>query len=178
MPGTLLAYSSVDGQTLRICSRLRQLLEAAGQSVTLFEITPASSIDLALFDVVVIGASVRYGKHRAEVIDFTRLHSTELGSKHCAFFSVNVVARKAGKNTPEGNAYLQAFLKRTGWNPPLLGVFAGRIDYPRYHFLDRHVIRLIMWITNGPTDLSSCTEFTDWKAVDKFASEVAKLGKS
>lgn len=175
MSGTLLAYSTVDGQTLRICSRLRQALESAGQLVTLFEITAESVCDLAQFDAVVVGASVRYGKHRPNVVEFIDRHRTELETKPCAFFSVNVVARKAGKDSPATNPYVQAFLRKSGWTPSLLGVFAGRINYPGYGFFDRQVIRIIMWITNGPTDMSSCTEFTDWEAVDKFAAEVAKL---
>jgi menaquinone-dependent protoporphyrinogen oxidase len=153
MSATLLAYSTVDGQTLRICSRLRQVLEAAGQSVTLFEITAESTCDLAQFDTVVVGASVRYGKHRPNVVEFIDRHRNELETKPCAFFSVNVVARKAGKDLPATNPYVQTFLHRSGWTPRLLGVFAGRIDYPRYGLFDRHVIRVIMWITSGPTDM-------------------------
>lgn len=175
MSSTLLAYSTVDGQTLRICERLRQVLEACGQSVTLFEITAVSACDLTQFDTVVIGASVRYGKHRPVVVKFVERHRMVLDTKPCAFFSVNVVARKPGKDTPATNAYVRSFLNKVSWQPNLVGVFAGRIDYPRYRLFDRQVIRLIMWITHGPTDTTSCTEFTDWDAVDKFATAVAKL---
>jgi menaquinone-dependent protoporphyrinogen oxidase len=57
-----------------------------------------------------------------------------------------------------------------------VGVFAGKIDYPRYSFMDRQVIRIIMSLTNGPTDPTASTEFTDWQAVDKFAHRVSNLG--
>jgi len=36
------------------------------------------------------------------------------------------------------------------------------------------MIRLIMWITKGPTDISKTFEFTDWKKVDEFACEIKK----
>lgn len=176
MSSILIAYSTVDGQTLRICSRLRTLLEAEGHSVSLFEITEESRCELSSYEAVVVGASVRYGKHRKSAVDFVKSHRDKLDCKPCAFFSVNVVARKAGKNTPATNAYVQAFLRQTGWQPTLLGVFAGRIDYPKYRFLDRQVIRFIMWLTDGPTDPGSCTEFTDWQAVDAFGAKVARLG--
>jgi menaquinone-dependent protoporphyrinogen oxidase len=176
MSNLLLAYSTADGQTLRICSRLCKFLEAEGHSISLFEITEESHCELTNYETVVVGASVRYGKHRKSAVDFVKSHRNELDCKPCAFFSVNVVARKAGKDTPATNAYVRAFLQQTGWRPTLLGVFPGRIDYPKYRFLDRQVIRFIMWLTDGPTDPTSCTEFTDWQAVDAFGAMVARLG--
>jgi menaquinone-dependent protoporphyrinogen oxidase len=55
----------------------------------------------------------------------------------------------------------------------VVGVFAGKLDYQRYGFLDRRVIQLIMWLTHGPTDRRACVEFTDWQAVEQFANQVA-----
>ncbi len=37
------------------------------------------------------------------------------------------------------------------------------------------MIRFIMWMTKGPTDPKSVVEFTDWKAVEKFAYDISKL---
>jgi menaquinone-dependent protoporphyrinogen oxidase len=176
MPRTLIAYSTVDGHTLKICSHLKQLLEQMGHTAELVEINGASAFDPALFDQIVIGASVRYGKHRPEVYRFIDANRQTLERKPSAFFSVNVVARKAGKDTPESNPYVQAFRRRTTWAPKEVGVFAGKIDYPRYGFMDRHVIRLIMWLTKGPTDLTTCVEFTDWQVVEKFAQRVSHMG--
>ena len=64
------------------------------------------------------------------------------------------------------------FLELSGWQPDKLAVFAGRIDYPSYRFLDRLIIRFIMLITKGPTDTSQTYEFTDWNKVANFAKEV------
>ena len=92
--------------------------------------------------------------------------------KNTSFFTVNVVARKKEKNTPDTNPYMKKFLELSGWKPDNLGVFAGKIDYPKYGFFDRQIIRLIMYITKGPTDTSQTYEFTDWKKVEEFATEV------
>ena len=32
-------------------------------------------------------------------------------------------------------------------------MFAGKLDYQRYRFMDRNIIRFIMLVTGGPTDL-------------------------
>ena len=61
------------------------------------------------------------------------------------------------------------------WRPPLVGVFAGKIDYRRYSLRDRLVIRFIMWLTRGPTDPNACVDFTNWENVDAFARRVSAL---
>ena len=88
---------------------------------------------------------------------------------------MNVVARKPEKNTPETNPYLQKFLKKIDWQPQNLGVFAGKIDYPSLGFFDKQMIRLIMWITKGPTDPKAIVEFTDWDKVEEFGNRVAEM---
>ena len=40
---------------------------------------------------------------------------------------------------------------------------------------DRTMIRLIMWMTKGPTDPTLTVEFTDWDKVDEFARMVADM---
>ncbi len=58
-----------------------------------------------------------------------------------------------------------------------MGVFAGNLDYQRYTFTDRHIIRFIMTLTKGPTDLSTKVEFTDWEQVRRFAGQVRDLAR-
>jgi menaquinone-dependent protoporphyrinogen oxidase len=93
-------------------------------------------------------------------------------NKKNAFFSVNVVARKPEKNTPDTNPYMQKFLQLSNWAPKNLDVFAGKIDYPQYKFVDKQMIRFIMWMTKGPTDINETYEFTDWKKVESFAKKL------
>ena len=54
----------------------------------------------------------------------------------------------------------------------ILDEFAGKIDYPKYKFLDKYAIKFIMWITKGPTDTSKVYEFTDWNRVKSFAEKL------
>ena len=175
MASILVIYSTTDGHTRRICERLRNVLERHGHQVTVVSIRDEPVPDLNAFDKIVIGASIRYGKHNPLVLDFMRRNQRILESKPNAFFSVNVVARKPEKSRPETNPYLKKFLKQIAWKPKHLDVFAGRIDYPSYTFGDRMVIRFIMWITNGPTDPKSVVEFTDWHRVEAFGSVIATM---
>jgi menaquinone-dependent protoporphyrinogen oxidase len=175
MARILVAYSTVDGHTLKICERLRLCLETHGHAVTLASLSGGPLPGVESFDKVVVGASIRYGKHRREVYDFIRVNRRSLDDKPCAFFSVNVVARKRGKDLPDTNPYMRSFSRKTSWRPVLLAVFAGKIDYQRYGFLDRQLIRLIMWLTHGPTNPHACVEFTDWANVEAFGHRVSSI---
>ena len=175
MSAILILYSTVDGHTRTICERIGRALEAAGRGVTLARIEDAGNIDLPAYDRIVIGASIRYGRHRPSVFKFVEANRSLLERRPSAFFTVNIVARKPGKDRPETNPYLRAFLRRTRWMPQLLDVFARRLDYPRCRPLDRLMIRFIMWLTRGPTNPAAVVEFTDWARVDAFARRVAAM---
>jgi menaquinone-dependent protoporphyrinogen oxidase len=123
----------------------------------------------------VVGASIRYGRHRPAVVDFIERNAEVLNRKASAFFSVSVVARKPAKNQPHTNPYVRKLLSRIAWRPRAVGVFAGKIDYPRYDAIDRAVIRFIMLLTGGPTDPEAVVEFTDWRQVKAFGELIARM---
>ena len=171
----LIIYSTTDGHTQKICHRLKQVIEAQVHQVTLTSIGDALNMNLNSFDKIILGASIRYGKHHKQVYEFIKRNEQLLDSKPNAFFSVNVVARKPEKNRPETNPYLIKFLKQISWQPKELAVFAGRIDYKKYRFWDRQIIRLIMWITKGPTDPKTVAEFTNWEQVETFGRRICDM---
>ena len=174
MAKILIIYSSTDGHTREICNRLKDIVETRNNQVTIVSVNDRIT-DLNVFDKIVIGASVRYGKHSKQIYEFIKEHQKILDAKPNAFFSVNVVARKPEKNKPETNPYLQIFLKQITWKPKKLTVFAGKIDYPKYKFWDRFMIRLIMWMTKGPTDPKTTIEFTNWNQVEEFGLVIHEM---
>ena len=89
--------------------------------------------------------------------------------------SVNLTARKPGKDTAEGNVYLRKSIARHKLAPALALAIAGRLDYSRYGWLDRQLIRFIMKLTGGPTDPMTNIEYTSWDTVDDVARGIAGL---
>jgi len=168
-------YSTTDGHTVEICQEIQAILEQHANAVELFSINEAADVDLAKYDKLVIGASIRYGKHNKSVIDFINTQQEILENMPSAFFSVNVVARKPNKDRPDNNPYMKKFLQQVPWKPAELEVFAGKIDYQKYRFFDRQMIRLIMYITKGPTDPKSVNDFTNWEQVRNFAGVIDKM---
>lgn len=170
----LILFSSRDGQTREIAFYIANLLKEQ-QECDVFNIQLVSDIDWSQYDRVLIGASIRYGHFNPVVARFVKKHLTAIQQRASGFFSVNLTARKPEKRTPQTNAYTRKFLLQSPWEPDCCAVFAGALRYPRYSFIDRIMIQLIMRITKGETDASKEVEYTDWQQVTRFAHEFAEL---
>ncbi|MCC3704650.1 menaquinone-dependent protoporphyrinogen IX dehydrogenase [Rouxiella badensis] len=170
----LVLYSSRDGQTHAIASYIGNIIKEEGEC-DVMDLQDADAIDLSRYGKVMIGASIRYG-HFSPLLDkFVKRHVERLNAMPSAFFSVNLTARKPEKRSPQTNAYTRKFLLATPWKPTQCGVFAGALRYPRYGWLDKVMIQLIMRITKGETDTSKEVEYTDWEQVKQFAVDFDKL---
>ncbi|MBU3822533.1 menaquinone-dependent protoporphyrinogen IX dehydrogenase [Flavobacteriaceae bacterium XHP0103] len=161
-------YSTTDGQTLKICQRIAEYAENSGFKADVIEISAFNQI-ISDYSKLIIGASIRYGKHNKKVTEFIQKHKNNLEQIETAFFSVNLVARKSDKNTFDSNPYVVKFFKRLDWKPKIIDVFGGRLDYDSYSFFDKLMIKLIMKITKGPTKSDKPIEYTDWDRVKEFS---------
>jgi menaquinone-dependent protoporphyrinogen oxidase len=169
---TLVLYSSVDGQTLKIIKRIMGGIEG---EVTLMNIDDNPEVDFSVYNKVLIGASIRYGNFRKNLLDFVNQHKTQLDALPSAFFLVCLTARKPEKASPANNAYMAKFDRLSQWHPRLKGVFAGALLYSRYNWWQTLLIQLIMKITGGSTDTSKDIELTDWSKVDAFSQDFSAL---
>jgi menaquinone-dependent protoporphyrinogen oxidase len=165
----LFLYSTREGQTKKILQHIAASF--ATQDVDFVDIHQCDEISFDGYKKVLIGASVRYGKLNPLLYRFVERYHQELAAVKAGFICVNLTARKEseGKDTAEGSVYVQTFLKKSRWQPDLIGVFAGALRYPQYRFLDKMMIKLIMTMTNGETDTSKEVEYTNWNKVDQFA---------
>ena len=164
-------YSSVDGQTLKICKQIATHIENKGFKTELFDISDFEN-DISKYSNFIIGASIRYGKHNKKVTEFIEKHQNELEKTNSAFFSVNLVARKPEKSSFDTNPYVIKFFNSIDWQPKIIDVFAGRLDYQSYSFVDRMLIKMIMKMTHGPTKTDQPIEFTDWNRVKAFSQKI------
>lgn len=167
-------YSTVDGQTLKICNKLIEVLKQNNQQVDLISIDDFKG-DISKYDKLIVGASIRYGVHNPKIVEFIKTNKASLDSIKTAFFSVNLVARKPEKSDPETNPYVVKFFKTIDWKPTVVKVFAGKLDYKKYSFFDRKMIQLIMWMTKGPTNIDAEIEYTNWEKVNEFGLELINL---
>jgi len=173
----LLFYATRDGHSRRIAAHIAARLAERGIFAAPHDLASAfpAAVDLAAAPLVVVVAAVRYGRHLPQAERFLATYREVLARAALVFVSVNLTARKPGKDTAAGNPYLRKLIARHRLKPALATAVAGRLDYPHYRWLDRQIIRLIMKMTGGPTDPQSCVEFTAWQAVDEIAARIAEL---
>ncbi|HIC1895889.1 menaquinone-dependent protoporphyrinogen IX dehydrogenase [Citrobacter freundii] len=172
---TLILFSSRDGQTREIAEYLASELKELGIWADVVNLHRTAEPDWQNYDSVVIGASIRYGHYHAAFQEFVKKHATRLNSMPSAFYSVNLVARKPEKRTPQTNSYARKFLMSSPWRPDHSAVIAGALLYPRYRWYDRVMIQLIMKMSGGETDTNKEVVYTDWEQVARFAREIAQL---
>ena len=172
-----LYYATRDGQSRRIAEHVSRRLAERGTLAPAQDVAVAQPLpsDLAAASVVVLIAAVRYGRHLPEADRFLAIYRSLPSPPPLALASVNLTARKPAKTTVAGNVYLRKVIARHRLAPAVAVAFAGRLDYRRYRWLDRQIIRFIMMLTRGPTDADACIEYTSWPAVDDFAARVVEL---
>jgi menaquinone-dependent protoporphyrinogen oxidase len=161
--------ASHDGHSLRIAARMLARLALPEGGAQRLSATPPA-IDPAR--PVLLVAAVRYGNHLPEARAFLDAYAALPSPPPLALASVNLTARKPERQTAEESAYLKKSIKAHNLQPVAARAFGGKLDYPKYAFFDRQIIRLIMWITGGPTDGTSVVEYTDWDDVDRFAESL------
>ena len=172
-----LYYATHDGQSRRIAEHISRRLAECEIITPPLDVAalPPAPADLAAASVVVLVAAVRYGRHLPEADRFLATYRSLKSPPPLAFASVNLTARKPAKTTAAGNPYLRKVIARYRFAPAVAAAFAGCLDYRRYGWMDRQIIRFIMLLTRGPTDPNTCIEYTSWQAVDEFAARVADL---
>ena len=62
MDKILILFSTTDGHTVSICNRIAEVLSING-SVTIISLEDCSELEIKSADKVLVGASIRYGKH-------------------------------------------------------------------------------------------------------------------
>lgn len=168
---TLIIYATVDGHTKKIAETIAKDWLGEVDVIPFEEFESYARKDQVT--EIVIGSSIRYGHYNKDLIELIRKNRDWLASIDSSFFSVNLTARKPGKDDPANSPYIHKFLKKTGWVPDHIAMFAGQLAYPKYRFIDKQMIRLIMKITGGCTDGVSTIEYTNWDEVARFAKTIS-----
>jgi len=170
-------YATRDGQSRKIAERIAGRLAESGIEVAPQDLAGGqpsqSSIETAELAVVV--AAIRYGKILPEALEFLAAYEKLETQSKLVLLVVNLTSRKPGKETPEGSVYLRRAIAKYKLAPAFARAIPGVLDYKRYSWRDRQLIRFIMFLTGGPTDPRTCIEYTPWDVVDNIALKITDL---
>lgn len=167
-------YTSREGQTASIATQVAQLFEKTNRGESTYQCDCLDlnqlpeGFSLDHYQAVLIGSSIHYGHFAPMFRRFVAQNATTLNTMPSAFFSVSLVARKSGKDTPETNVYTRKFLEKASWTPNLCVTLAGAVKYDMYRWWDRLMVQLIMAMGKGETGRHAHVEYTDWDAVARF----------
>jgi menaquinone-dependent protoporphyrinogen oxidase len=181
----LILYATREGQTRRIASRIAESLGGRGFTVDVIDVGRPlpGDFDLARYGGAVLAASIHIGKHEKTMVQFVKAHRTALERLPTTFLSVslsqagaddmNRTVEQRSRSAAEVKKTIDLFLRITGWRPGRVHPVAGALLYRQYRPMIRLVMRIISRMAGGSTDTSRDHEYTDWKAVTRFADEFA-----
>jgi menaquinone-dependent protoporphyrinogen oxidase len=171
MGSVLIIYASNHGHSRKIAERLASILAARDLSAQVHEVAKGDSFDPGPFDSVIVMASIHAGRHQAKMAHWVEANPEQLNRKRTAFVSVSL---SAGSGVPdvleENRGYAEAFAEKTGWTPGRIEIVAGCLQYPAYNILNKFLMKRIAKRQGLPLDTSREYEYTDWDALEKFAS--------
>jgi menaquinone-dependent protoporphyrinogen oxidase len=121
---------------------------------------------------VILGDSVHLERHSLSFIAYARAHAEELSALPTGLFQVCLYAAShdAGRQA-KVHGYIEDVVEKTGWEPDIVGVFAGALAYTQYGWVKRHRMHVIAKREGEVTDIDRDYDFTDWDAVDHFADD-------
>jgi menaquinone-dependent protoporphyrinogen oxidase len=163
MKNVLMVHGSFAGSTVEIAERLAAGLRTNG---CIAAAAPATdkAVDLAGYDLVVIGAAIRGGRPHPAVGRFIEANRVALGSKQVAVFAVCITIastmeskRKAARVYPD--------LVANGAPPVSKVVFAG--NAPSSGWFGNTMGKPTLGIAPG--------DYRDWPKIDAWARSLAEL---
>jgi len=178
----LLAYATMEGQTERIARRIASVLSKESScTVELWNIhdpLPRQVLagdDSDRFAAIVVGGSVHMFRYSAALVRFVNQNRNQLqDAPLTAFYSVSMSAAGNDEEQQQARRYMSDFLHSVHWKPTVSASFAGALRYSKMSPQGRIAMQMIADRSDFDHAPWKDKEYTDWKAVDQFALDVAK----
>ena len=165
MKTVLIVHGSYAGSTAEMADSMKAALDRAGYSA--FTVTASGlEIDLAPYDLVIIGSAIHGGRVHEKVTAFLRANRTALAKKPLAVFAAcaTITSSMASRRR-----VAQAYPDKVASGLPVVSraVFAGKSSASGW-FGDL-MGRLILGITPG--------DYRDWEKVEAWAVSLPDLAR-
>lgn len=191
----LIAYGTKSGSTGEVAEAIGKALREIGVMVDIHRARDVNGV--GLYDAVVIGSPILYGKWHSEAVKLLEKHQEVLSRIPVAFFLTCMELTKTprekkgdvsihldpGLGRPpkaEGkltlfekshllSAFLDPILKKVPQVEPFsVGVFRGKLDYSKLDFISLLVMKLIWFIYKRAPE----GDFRNWEAIQSWATSL------
>lgn len=163
----LVAYASRHGSTAGVAEAVGKTLCDGGANVDIRIIKNVD--DPYVYDAVIIGSPIHTGKWLPEAVEFIEKHRTILKERPVAYF---VTCITLFRDTEPARKKAEAFLNPVkdaypDIRPVSTGLFGGVLDYNRYSFVIRMIMKQKMKDAGVPEG-----DYRDWEAIRGWAQGV------
>ncbi|MBV8843556.1 MAG: hypothetical protein JO307_12175 [Bryobacterales bacterium] len=178
-------YATRSGHTRRIADHIANELHERGFEAEAKNVgAEAAPLDPSHYSAAILAASVHYGQHASEMVEFVKNRRSELDKIPSAFISVTL--SEAGVERPESSPQerarfaadtqrvIEKFFEETEWRPARVKAVAGALLYTKYNLLLRFVMKYMAKNAHADTDTSRDHDYTDWLTLDRFVDEFAQ----
>ena len=168
----MVAYHSEEGQTEKVAHHVARHIENRGQVARLIRTDDVDDIsDAGAFDAAIIAGAVHLGAYGPALAEFVTKHAGELNQVPSTFLTVSLSAASDDPLDLVGTEkHALEFQQETGWSPEHTQFVAGAVRDRETSLPKRLMIHAIMWMKGVELDASGTTEFTDWRALDRFVT--------
>jgi menaquinone-dependent protoporphyrinogen oxidase len=165
----LVAYETGHGSTEEIAEKMAEVLRQNGAEADLLRCRQAE--DISGYDAFVLGSPIWANNTLGPFRAFVRKHSEELADKPKALFVTSGAAQnEKGKLQIENDVIPKVLASLSGDEPVAVGNFGGVIDFDKYAFGMRLVMKGIAKVVGGPT--SGRHDYRDWDEISAWAKSV------
>jgi menaquinone-dependent protoporphyrinogen oxidase len=175
----LVAFGTRYGSTERVAAEIASVLRAEGASAIVLDLRSGKNEDIDDYDLVIIGSGICMGSWSKGAHRFLEANGARLAQKPVALFACSGDL-KFGRNSIEEcrKMYLDDVAHRFGiLNPAATALFGGVIDFDKYGFLVKAVLKKVAGrrnIEENDIDLSRPYDFRDWDEIRSWASSLVR----
>ena len=170
----LVGYGTRYGSTAEVAERIGKVLRENGLTVRIVDIKeedPPS--DLSDFDLVIVGSGILAGRWTKEPIEFLKKNKEILAEKDVALFVVCAYAANPETRHDAFENYLVAVGKDLDPITPIsLGFFGGVIDFSKYNFAIRALMKRMVKSNAEDREVSEYMDLRDWEEIESWAKSL------
>jgi menaquinone-dependent protoporphyrinogen oxidase len=175
----LVAFGTKYGSTAEVAEEIAKVLRREGAEATVRDLRAKVPVDIEGFDIVVIGSGIIAGSWTPEAMRFLEaVRDARSGMSVALFACCGDIVLKRSPLEECRKRYLVDVASRMGISEPLsLGLFGGVLDFERYGFLVKAVLRGARKnIEAQGVDLSRPYDLRNWDEIDDWARSLLQAG--
>jgi len=170
MKPVLVVYGTTEGQTRKIADSIANALRARGVEVEVVDsAAERATLIEPIYAAAIVCGSLHRHRYQGSLLRFVKDNRAWLAGIPAAFVSVSMTAAlEDDRSRGELRGIAEAFFRKAGWTPAITQHVAGALQYSKYAYFKRLIMKLIAKQQGGNTDTSRDHEYTDWDALTRF----------